>query len=84
MNALITVLIPFRQRHTPLAGDISKMPNAVKLSTLDQHTHIFIWRNLETHREPDHYVLMEDTWEKDLDLRLSKRSLEFFEESRNR
>jgi hypothetical protein len=23
-------------------------------------------------------VLMEDTWEKDLDLRLSKRSLEFF------
>jgi hypothetical protein len=24
-------------------------------------------------------VLMEDTWEKDLDLRLSKRSLEFFQ-----
>jgi hypothetical protein len=25
-----------------------------------------------------HKVLMEDTWEKDLDFRLSKRSLEFF------
>jgi hypothetical protein len=34
------------------------MYNAVKLSTLDQHTHRFVWRNLETHREPGHYVLM--------------------------
>ena len=34
------------------------MYNAVKLSTLVQHTHIFVWRNLETHIEPDHYVLM--------------------------
>ena len=58
MNALIALLIRFRQKHTALAGDFSKMYNAVKLSTLVQHTHIFVWRNLETHIEPDHYVLM--------------------------
>lgn len=58
MNALIAVLIRFRQKHTALSGDISKMYNAIKLSTHDQHTHRFVWRNLETHREPDHYVLM--------------------------
>ena len=47
MNALIAVLIRFRQTHTALAGDFSKMYNAVKLSTLVQHTHIFVWRNLQ-------------------------------------
>jgi hypothetical protein len=58
MNALIALLIRFRQKRTAVAGDIPKMYNTVKLSTLDLHTHIFVWRNLETHREQDHYVLM--------------------------
>jgi hypothetical protein len=50
MNVLVAALIRFRQKHTALAGDISKMYNAVKLSMLDQHTHRFAWRNLETQR----------------------------------
>ncbi|CAC5403224.1 unnamed protein product [Mytilus coruscus] len=34
------------------------MYNAIRLSPLDQHTHQFVWRNLETHRDPDHYALL--------------------------
>ena len=33
------------------------MYHAVKLSVLDQHTHRFLWRDLETHRSPDTYIM---------------------------
>jgi hypothetical protein len=42
MNAFIAVLIRFRQKHTALAGDFSKMYNAVKLSTLACSTYTYI------------------------------------------
>ncbi|CAC5404640.1 unnamed protein product [Mytilus coruscus] len=47
INDLLAVLIRFRQEFIALAGDISKMYNAIRLSSLDQHTHRFVWRNLE-------------------------------------
>ena len=36
-------------------GDISKMYHHVLIPE-DQHVHRFLWRNLETEREPDVYV----------------------------
>ena len=33
------------------------MYNSVRLSEFDQHCHRFLWRNFETSRAPDHYVL---------------------------
>ncbi|CAC5368503.1 unnamed protein product [Mytilus coruscus] len=62
INDLLAVLIRFRQESIALAGDISKMYNAIRLSPLDQHTHRFVWRNLETHRDSDHYALLTVTF----------------------
>ncbi|XP_061184389.1 uncharacterized protein LOC133192393 [Saccostrea echinata] len=57
LNDLISVLLKFRENQSTLVGDISKMYNSVRLSTKDQHTHRFLWRNYETNRQPDHYTL---------------------------
>ena len=57
INSLIGVLMRFRQGTFAIAGDISKMYNSVKLSTFDQHTHRFVWRNGDLNKVPDHYAL---------------------------
>ena len=33
------------------------MYRTVKLSTLDEHAQRFVWRDLDSNRPPDHYVL---------------------------
>ena len=33
------------------------MYHAVKIDSIDQHTHRFLWRNIEIEREPDVYVI---------------------------
>ena len=40
-----------------MAGDIHKMYHSIKISELDQHTHRFLWRTFEIHREPDTYIM---------------------------
>ncbi|XP_062605795.1 uncharacterized protein LOC134267606 [Saccostrea cucullata] len=62
LNDLLGVIIRFRQRKIAIAGDITKMYNAIKLSERDQHTHRFVWRDLQIDRPPDHYVLMSVTF----------------------
>ena len=57
LNSMIGILIRFRQRAVAIVADIKKMYNSVRISELDQHTHRFLWRDLETDREPDHYAL---------------------------
>ena len=57
LNDLLKVLVRFRQGKVALVGDISKMYNTVKLSPEDQHTHRFLWRNMDDTRPPDHYAL---------------------------
>lgn len=37
-------------------GDVSKMYHRVLIPEKDQHVHRFLWRNLETEKEPDVYV----------------------------
>ena len=57
LNNLLGVLFRFRQEKIAIAGDISKMYHTIKISILDQHTHRFLWRDLDSSRPPDHYVL---------------------------
>ena len=40
-----------------MTGDIKKMYHVVKIGILDQHTHRFLWRDCETQRTPDTYVM---------------------------
>lgn len=57
LNNLLGVLFRFRQERIAIAGDISKMYHTIKISMLDQHTHRFLWRDMDSNRQPDHYVL---------------------------
>ncbi|XP_068220711.1 uncharacterized protein [Palaemon carinicauda] len=57
LNSLLGVLCRFRQDNIAIVGDIAKMYHTVKLSTLDEHTHRFVWRDLDDSRPPDQYVL---------------------------
>ena len=57
LNNLLGVLIRFRENEVAIVGDISKMYHTVKTSVLDQHTHRFLWRDMESNRSPDIYVI---------------------------
>ena len=57
LNSLFGVLIRFCENVIAFTGDVFKMFNAIKLSLLDQHTHRFLWRDMDENRRPDHYVL---------------------------
>ncbi|XP_045130250.1 uncharacterized protein LOC123515574 [Portunus trituberculatus] len=61
-NNMLGVLLRFRQERVAITGDISKMYHSVKINTLDQHTHRFLWRDLTSNRPPDHYVLTSVTF----------------------
>ena len=54
LNSLF-VLLRFTQKEVALLGDISKMYNRTLIPVQDQNVHRFLWRNLETHQEPDVY-----------------------------
>ena len=56
LNDLFGVLLRFRESRTAVLGDISKMYHRILIPEVDQQVHRFIWRNLETERDPDTYV----------------------------
>ena len=56
LNDLFGVVLRFRENQVAFIGDISKMYHRIRIPELDQHVHRFLWRNLQTHREPDVYV----------------------------
>ena len=56
LNSLFGVVLRFREREVAVMGDISKMYHRVLIPEEDQHVHRYLWRNLETEREPDVYV----------------------------
>ena len=58
LNNFLGILIRFSEKKVALTGDIKKMYHAVRISLLDQHTHGFLWRNMETERKPDPYTIM--------------------------
>ena len=57
INNLLGVIIRFRENYVGFVGDIKKMYNSVLTSQLDQNCHRYLWRNMETTREPDTYVI---------------------------
>ena len=57
LNSMLGVLLRFRLGKVGIIGDISKMYNSIGLSVMDQHTHRCLWRNMDSNKEPDHYVL---------------------------
>ena len=56
LNNLFGVILRFREKEVAVMGDISKMYHRILIPEEDQHVHRFLWRNLETEREPDVYV----------------------------
>lgn len=57
LNNLLDILLRFREGNVGVVGDIRKMYHSVKISPLDQHTHRFLWRDLEEREPPDTYVM---------------------------
>ena len=41
-----------------ISGDIKRLYHSIRISKLDQHTHRFLWRNLNTQCKPDTYVML--------------------------
>ena len=56
LNNLVGVLRRFRENQVALMGDIRKMYHTVKTKPIDQHTRRFLWRDMDTTREPDTYI----------------------------
>ena len=57
LNNLLGILLRFREERIGFVGDISKMFHAIKIPTIDQMTHRFLWRDLNTHKYHDTYVM---------------------------
>ena len=57
LNDLLGVLIWFREYNIAMIGDIKKMYHTVKIKPIEQHTHRFLWRDMDTGRPPDMYVI---------------------------
>ena len=58
LNNLLRVLIRFRENKVAFIGDIKKMYHTVKMTELDQRTHRFLWRDMDSTREPDTYIML--------------------------
>ena len=57
MNKLFEVLLRFREERVGFVGDISKMFHSIKIPIRDQITHLFLWRDLVTEKEPGTYAI---------------------------
>ena len=55
-NNLLGMLLRWRENPVVMVGDIKKMYNSVFLEELEQHTHRFLWRDLED-RPPDTWCM---------------------------
>ena len=56
LNSLFRVILRFRENAVAICGDISKVYHRNLIPERDQHVHCFLWRNMETNRDPDVYV----------------------------
>ena len=57
MNNLLGIVLRWREEQEAVVGDIKKMFNSVLLKPLEQHCHRFLWRDLDSTRDPDVYVI---------------------------
>ena len=51
-NTVVGLLLRWRKEKIAIVGDIKKMFHSILLSDRDAHCHRFLWRNLETERNP--------------------------------
>ena len=56
-NDLLGLLLRFREGLIGFCGDIAKMFHSVDIPVEDQMVHLFLWRDLETERDPDVYAI---------------------------
>ena len=56
-KTILGILLRWREEAVPLVGDISKMFHAVKIEEVEQHCHRFSWRDMDTERAPEIYVI---------------------------
>ena len=56
-NTLYGIMIRFREDIVGFMGDITKMYNSVRIRLVDQHCHRFLWRDMDSERKPDTYVI---------------------------
>ena len=57
LNSLLGILIRLRENEVAFMGDIKKMYHSVKTPPVEQHTHRFLWRDMNVCEEPDTYVI---------------------------
>ena len=57
LNSLIGVLIRFRENKIAMIRDIKKMYHAIKTKPTAQHIHRFLWRNMDSSKEPETYII---------------------------
>ena len=57
LNSLLGILIRFRENEIAFIGDIKKMYHTVRTGVIKQRMHRFLWRDMDTTREPDIYVI---------------------------
>lgn len=59
---LLAILLRFCEEFVPICGDIRKYYNTIWTRELEHHCHRFLWRNLETNRPPDTYVVQRNSF----------------------
>lgn len=59
---LLGILLCFREEPVAFVGDISNMYLQICLLEEDTHIHQFLWRNLDTTRQPTTYALQRVTF----------------------
>lgn len=57
LNSLLGILLRWREKPIAIVGDIKKMFNSVHIEMVEQQCHRYLWRHLDTSREPDIYVM---------------------------
>lgn len=57
LSSLVDILRRFRQKKVGAVGDITEMFPQIKIRGEDIHAQRFLWRNGDTTKEPDQYVL---------------------------
>jgi len=57
VNNLVGLLIRWREDRVAVVGDLKKMFNSVFLEDVEQHCHRWLWRYLDTSKQPEIYVM---------------------------
>ena len=57
LNQLLGVLLRFRVERFAFVGDISKMFHSIETTVHDHMTHLFLWRDMESNKDPETYAI---------------------------